>query len=250
MKRVLLGAVGLVVMGIGAPAVAADLPAQTYSKVAPVMMPVAYDWSGVYVGANGGWGTENRCWDSVTVSGAFIATDGCHKTSGAMAGAQMGFRWQMASWVVGIEALGDWADLRGSSVSILNPPNVNRSRMDGFGLVTGQIGYAFNTALLYFKGGAAVIADRNDALNGGVVVATAAGDNRWGGAVGGGVEFSFVPNLSVAVEYDHLFISNNTTTFTTLATNTPFSTPDRIHGDTDMVTVRLNYRWGGPVIPK
>jgi outer membrane immunogenic protein len=249
MKRFLLGAAGLVAMGIAAPAVAADLPAQTYSKAAPVMIPVAYDWSGVYVGANGGWGTENRCWDSVTASGGFIATDGCHTTSGAVAGAQMGFRWQMASWVVGIEALGDWANLHGSSVSLQNAPNVDRSRMDALGLFTGQLGYAFNTALLYFKGGAAVIADRNDVLNGGVLVATASGDNRWGGAVGGGVEFSFVPNWSVAVEYDHLFIANNTTTFTNLATGTVLST-DRIHGDTDMVTVRVNYRWGGPVVAK
>jgi outer membrane immunogenic protein len=248
MKRFLLGAVGLVAMGIAAPAVAADLPPQTYSK-APVMIPVAYDWSGVYVGANGGWGTENRCWDSITPSGGFIATDGCHSTSGAVAGAQMGFRWQMASWVVGVEAQGDWANLHGSSVSLLNPPNVNRSRMDAFGLFTGQLGYAFNTALLYFKGGAAVIADRNDVLNGGALVATAAGDNRWGGAVGGGVEFSFVPNWSVAVEYDHLFIANNNTTFTNVATGAIVGT-DRIHGDTDMVTLRVNYRWGGPVIAK
>ena len=62
MKKFLLGAVGLVAIGIAAPAVAADLPAQTYSK-APVMMPAVYDWSGVYVGVNGGWGTESRCFE-------------------------------------------------------------------------------------------------------------------------------------------------------------------------------------------
>jgi len=49
--------------------------------------------------------------------------------------------------------------------------------MDAFGLFTGQAGYAFNTALIYLKGGAAVVADRNDILAGGVVAATSAGDN-------------------------------------------------------------------------
>ena len=68
MKKFLLGAVGLVAIGVAAPAVAADLPARPYSK-APVMIPAVYDWSGVYVGVNGGWGTERRCFDSITAGG-------------------------------------------------------------------------------------------------------------------------------------------------------------------------------------
>jgi outer membrane immunogenic protein len=248
MKRFLLGAVGLVALGVAAPAVAADLPAQTYTKAPPVMIPAAYDWSGVYVGANGGWGTERRCWDSITAAGTFIAAEGCHNTSGGVAGGQIGYRFQSASWVYGLEFQGDWANLTGSNLSTFIPGNVNRSRMDAFGLFTGQVGYSWNTALLYFKGGAAVVADRNDILNGGVVVATAAGDNRWGGTVGGGVEFSFAPNWSAAFEYDHLFIANNNTTFTNL--NTAVQTSDRIRGDADIVTVRVNYRWGGPVVAK
>jgi outer membrane immunogenic protein len=246
MKRLLLGAVGLAAMSIAAPALAADLP--VYSK-APAMIPVAYDWSGFYVGANGGWGTERRCFDSITAAGTFIAADGCHTTSGGVAGGQIGYRLQSNSWVFGFEFQGDWANLRGSNVSVLTPANTNRSRMDAFGLFTGQAGYAFNTALVYLKGGAAVVADRNDILAGGVVAATSAGDNRWGGTVGAGVEFSFAPNWSAAFEYDHLFIANNNTTFTTLAGGTVFSN-DRIRGDADIATVRVNYRWGGPAIAK
>jgi hypothetical protein len=29
------------------------------------MVAAAYDWSGFYIGANGGWGTSRKCWDSV-----------------------------------------------------------------------------------------------------------------------------------------------------------------------------------------
>ena len=246
MKRFLLGAVGLLAMGIAAPAVAADLPV-TYTK-APVMIPALYDWSGVYVGVNGGWGTEQRCFDLVTTAGSFVAADGCHSTSGGVAGGQIGFRWQMGSWVFGIESQGDWANLKGTSVSLATSANTDRSRMDAFGLFTGQVGYAFNTALLYLKGGAAVIADRNDVVSNGLVVATAPGDNRWGGTIGGGVEFSFAPNWSAAVEYDHLFIGTNTTTFNATAISV-FGT-DRIRGDSDIFTVRVNYRWGGPIVPK
>lgn len=244
MKRSLLAAIALVAMSVAAPA--ADLP--VYTKT-PVLMPALYDWSGFYLGLNGGWGTENRCWDSISASGAIVASDGCRNTSGGFAGGQMGYRFQTGPWVWGLDLQGDWADLKGSSASIVNPGFVNRSRMDAFGLFTGQIGYAFNTALLYFKGGAAVISDRNDIVSNGTVFATAPGDNRWGGAVGLGAEFTFAPNWSAAVEWDHFFIPNNNTTFTTVATGTLFSS-DRVHGDADMVSVRVNYRWGGPVVGK
>jgi outer membrane immunogenic protein len=246
MKRMLLGALALFALGVVAPAVAADLPARTYTK-APDMTPVTYDWSGVYVGLNGGWGTANRCFDQTGPT--LIGPDGCHTTSGAFAGGQAGYRWQAASWVFGFEALGDWASLKGSSVSLITPANIDRSRVDAFGLFTGQIGYAWNTALLYFKGGAAVVADRNDILSGGAILATPSGNNRWGGTVGGGIEFSFAPNWSAALEYNHLFIATNNTTFTNPVGGAVVST-DRIHGDADLVSVHVNYRWGGPVVAK
>jgi len=248
MKRMLLSAVALLALGSAAPALAADLPAHAYAK-APDMIPAAYDWSGVYVGLNGGWGTANRCFDSITPTGALIANDGCHNTSGGFAGAQAGYRWQLSSWVFGFEAQGDWASLKGSNAGIVSSPNVDRSRIDAFGLFTGQVGYAWNTVLLYFKGGGAVIADRNDILSAGTVIATSSGENRWGGTVGGGIEFSFAPNWSAALEYNHLFVANNNTNFTNLATGA-FVSSDRIRGDADLVSVRVNYRWGGPVVAK
>ena len=112
-----------------------------------------------------------------------------------------------------------------------------------------SVGYAWNTALLYVKAGGAVVADRNDILSAGTIIGTAPGDNRWGGTVGAGVEFSFAPNWSAAFEYNHLFIANNTTTFTNPAGGAVVST-DRLRGDADLVSVHVNYRWGGPVVAK
>lgn len=245
-KSFLFGALALISFGAMAPAMAADLPAHPYTKAPETFMPALYDWSGGYVGVNGGWGTANRCFDQT--GPAVAGPDGCHSTSGGFAGAQLGYRWQMSSWVFGLEAQGDWADLHGSNVSVLNNTRVNRSHIDDFGLFTGQVGYAWNTALLYFKGGATVVADRNEILTNGAVLATSSGDNRWGGTVGGGIEFSFAPNWSAAFEYNHLFIANNNANFATPAGTLVSS--DRIHGDADLVSVRVNYRWGGPVLGK
>ena len=54
MKKFLLGAIGAVAMA--APALAADLPARTYTAAPPPVLAPMYDWSGFYIGANGGWG--------------------------------------------------------------------------------------------------------------------------------------------------------------------------------------------------
>jgi outer membrane immunogenic protein len=250
MKKFLLGTVGFVALGLAAPASAADLAARPYTKAPPPMIAAMYDWSGFYIGLNGGWGSSRKCWDFTTVAGVFVAGEGCHDATGAVAGGQIGYRWQASSWVFGLEAQGDWANLRGSNTSVVFPAFTNRSRIDAFGLFTGQVGYAWNNVLLYVKGGAAVTADRFDIRTtvGNVLAATSNGDNRWGGTVGAGLEYSFAPNWSAAVEYDHLFMGTQTRTFTTPAA--AFFSTDRIRQDVDLVTVRVNYRWGGPVIAK
>jgi outer membrane immunogenic protein len=227
---------------------AADLAGRPYTK-APAMVVAAYDWSGLYVGANGGWGSSRQCWDALAPNGTSFA-DGCHDASGAVAGGHIGYRMQRGAWVFGVEAQGDWADLRGSGISPLSIPpiNVNESRVDGLGLFTGQIGYAVNAALVYVKGGAAVTSSRYTAINNLFpTLTTAASDTRWGGTIGLGVEYGFAPNWSVGLEYDHLFMPDRTDGFKTVSTLFPpiFAGNERISQDIDLVTVRVNYRLGG-----
>src|SRR5438477_5376438 len=99
MKKFLLGAVALV--AFAAPASAADLAARPYTK-APPMIAAMYDWSGFYVGVNGGWGSSRKCWDA-QAAGVFIGGEGCHDATGGTAGGQVGYRWQASSWVFGVE---------------------------------------------------------------------------------------------------------------------------------------------------
>jgi outer membrane immunogenic protein len=154
-----------------APATAADMAVKA-PPMAP--LPVIYNWTGFYIGANGGWGSSRNCWDFVTVAGA-IVTDGCADRSGGLIGGQIGYRWQTGGWVFGLEAQGDWADLNHTRISLIDPTFSTRARTDGIGLFTGQIGYAWNAALFYVKGGAAVTSNSFDILTtlGGVSVASA-----------------------------------------------------------------------------
>jgi outer membrane immunogenic protein len=243
MKKFLLGAVGLIALGMAAPASAADLAARPYTKAPPPVAPI-YDWTGFYIGANGGWGQSHNCVDFVTVGGAIVA-DGCRDRSGGLVGGQIGYRWQANQWVFGLEAQGDWADLSNTRISIINPAFSTRVKTDGIGLFTGQIGYAWNASLFYVKGGGAVTSNRFSILSTltGVEFASAS-STRWGGTVGVGWEYGFTPNWSAGIEYDHLFMGHANNSFS-VVNPIVVGALNRINQDIDMVTVRVNYRFGG-----
>jgi outer membrane immunogenic protein len=240
----IVGAASLSIAAFSGAAHAADLPARTYTKAPPIAAPV-YDWTGFYIGLNGGAASSHECLTIFSVAGApvFTNSEGCHDATGGLVGGQIGYRWRLTNWVFGIEAQGDWANLKGSNGSLTAIiPYTNQTRIDAIGLFTGQVGYAWNNLLWYVKGGAAVTDNRYSSFFTGTnVVFNQAKQTRWGGAVGTGVEFGFAPNWSVALEYDHLFMGTDSVTFPASAIAVTRS--DNIKQDVDMGTVRVNYRF-------
>jgi outer membrane immunogenic protein len=251
-RWVIVGAGLLSIAGFGGAASGADLPARTYTK-APAIGATMYDWSGFYLGLNGGGGFSHNCW-----TGGGAADLGCHDATGGLAGGQIGYRWQAANWVFGLEAQGDWANLKGSNTGAIGTfgglPFANQTRVDGVGLFTGQVGYAWNNLLWYAKGGAAVTHDRYNGVALFAVGPFPVGyafdqsiETRWGGVVGTGIEVGLASGWSVALEYDHLFMGSSRTIFIQ-----PSGIPLRantVRQDVDMGTVRVNYRFG-PVAAK
>jgi outer membrane immunogenic protein len=264
MRKILLGVVGLMALGAAAPASAADLPARVYTK-APAMVAVVYDWSGFYIGGNAGGGWSRDCWnntDNIVFGVTSTFSEGCHDASGAVAGGQIGYRWQSANWVFGVEGQGDWSSLKGSNTSLLfntgfpgtafTSAVTNQTKVQGIGLLTGQVGYAWNNVLWYVKGGAAVVGEKNTGiLTASGLVVDQVDRTRWGGTLGTGIEVGFAPNWSVGFEYDHIFLGNNTVNFVGVGPVVGIATrTDSISEGIDMATVRVNYRWGGPVVAK
>jgi outer membrane immunogenic protein len=221
--------------------------------VAPI-----YNWSGFYIGANGGYAWSRQCIDVTAVNAVTnVFAEGCRDAEGGVVGGQLGYRWQTASsWVFGLEAQGDWANIRTSRASIL-PALVGdtwRSKVDGLGLFTGQVGYAWNASLFYVKGGAAVANQRWDLFNTGTGVGLASAERtRWGGTIGVGWEYGFAPNWSAGIEYDHIFSEGDSRTLLTPGL-APFVTSitANTRTDIDMITGRINYHfnWGNPVVAR
>jgi outer membrane immunogenic protein len=151
--------------------------------------------------------------------------------------------YQLSSWVFGVEAQGNWADLKGNNVSNVIANTTNQTKIDSFGLFTGQIGYTWDRALFYVNGGAAVTDNKYTSITTGPLGGIdSANSTRWGGAVGAGFEYAFAPNWSVGFEYDHLFMGNEN-----VVSNAGFIN-DRIKEDVDLFTARVNYKFGGPAI--
>jgi outer membrane immunogenic protein len=252
MKKILMASAALFALSAIAPATAADLAARPYTK-APAAATI-YDWTGFYVGANGGWGSSHDCWTNNAAAGVATppVTEGCHDASGGTAGGQIGYRWQTGTWVFGVEAQGNWADLSGRNDSLAALGVSNQTKIDAFGLFTGQIGYVWNNTLVYVKGGGALTDNKYQGLFAGTgVVIDRATETRWGGSIGAGFEYGFAPNWSVGVEYDHMFMGRDDNSFTAVILVPGLNTrTDSIRQDVDLATVRVNYRFGGPALAK
>jgi outer membrane immunogenic protein len=251
MKKFLLGTVGLVALGMAAPAVAADLAARPYKAAPPIAMPMMYDWSGFYIGANAGYGWSNQCLDITAVGflgGTFA--EGCRSAGGGVVGGQVGYRWQTGTWVFGVEAQGDWANLRNSrTTTLFDPADTFKSNINAFGLFTGQLGYAVNNVLLYVKGGAAVVNQRWDLYDTATGIGLLQAERtRWGGTVGAGLEYGITPNWTVGIEYDYIWRTGDSSTFVIPANLVPSTTVTvNPRSDINLITARLNYKFGGPV---
>jgi outer membrane immunogenic protein len=245
MKPFFLGGVALAALAIAGVANAADIAVRSPVYQAPPMAPVS-SWTGFYIGANGGGAWGRDCW-------TFIGTlpdvglpgpghEGCHDPSGGIVGGQVGFNWQSGPLVFGLEAQGNWASLRDQNVSLLpSPPfpaSTNRTHVDGLGLFTGRLGYAWGSVLLYAKGGAAVVRDKYDFfLNSAPGAPAFANQTRWGGTGGGGIEYKFSQNWSGAIEYDFVGLGTSRVTFPPL----PVSAIVDVRHDLHLVTARINY---------
>jgi outer membrane immunogenic protein len=239
MKKFLLATVALVALGATVPALAADLPARTYTK-APAYAPAPiYNWTGFYIGGHlGGAFNGNNGF-----SGAGLVTS--NNNGAFLGGLQGGADYQFApTWVVGIEAQYSWL---GSSNNSTVFPGVGTFNMNqrGLGSVTGRLGYTWGPTLLYAKGGYAYSDNSQSLMLGGVGVPfTTNGNHHNGYTVGGGLEYMFAQNWSAKIEYQYYNFGK--TSFVTPVALTAFGST---RNDEHTVKAGLNYHFnlGGPV---
>ena len=198
MRQALISLAGFVAL-IGTPALAADLAVK-----APPQTPAVCAWCGWYFGFNAGYGrSEYSDKFALPPPGTFSGLD----PQGGFGGAQIGYNWQNADFVFGLEADIEGADINAQATDPVG--NFFKSRVDYFGTVRGRLGYAFGPSLLYATGGFAYGHVENVANSAGGPTPFAITRTAPGYVAGGGYEYKFSPTLSFKAEYQFINLGRN-----------------------------------------
>jgi outer membrane immunogenic protein len=246
MKRILFTTVSLGVLGLMAPALAADLP--VYTK-APALAAPMYDWSGFYVGVFGGGGYGNHNLNNALGPAGFANFTVNYSSTGGIAGGEAGYNWQSGNIVVGVEADGFWSGIKGSDISQFNAGALPIGSIDATSLRSGATvrargGIAVDRLLLFFTGGWAYgnFQHTNTDPVLGVDQFTA---NRSGLAAGAGIAYALTNNVIGKFEYRY-YDFGRYERLSPLNGQLPYT----VDNTYSVVTVGLDFKFGGPVVAK
>jgi outer membrane immunogenic protein len=187
---------------------------------ADIIAPSAFDWTGPYVGLQGGyaWGDNDvvpqqlGTGDGIGAGGngrdvgVFPERDGSIDMDGFVGGLHAGYNWQLDSLILGVEGDIELADIKGDTDIVgANDAAFGEAsqEIDWLGSLRLRGGFAFDRALLYVTGGLAVggVDARGslpDALNSEFA---SSDDTEWGWTLGGGLEYALTNDLSARIEY-------------------------------------------------
>jgi outer membrane immunogenic protein len=189
-----------IAIGIGGPAMAADIA--TKAPPAPIPAP-APTWAGFYLGATVGYG-----WTKVTGGPSEFVTE--LKLSGGLVGIHSGYNFQAGQWVYGIET--DYSGVFGrdwSNTKFSAPANLNsgiHAELNGLGSIRARLGWAIDRTLIYATGGVGygIYKTAAQATEG---IPPASGHTVWGGVLGAGVEWKYTQNFSFRLEGMNYFFN-------------------------------------------
>lgn len=154
MRGISLGGVALAILVTASPAMAVKAP-----KRAPPIVPV-YNWTGLYVGGNAGWGFASANGTSGLLNPDPLEHGGGSSSlswNGFIGGGQIGYNWMVSrNIVLGIEADLSGTTLKGNGVGVsADGTSYKTFSINPVGTVRGRIGYASDNWLFYGTGGGA-----------------------------------------------------------------------------------------------
>ncbi len=227
---------------------AAELPVK-----APPLAPVA-SWTGFYIGANAGGGFSEKTFiDNFVPFGDIGGVDATPHPTGWAGGLQAGYNYQINSLLVGAEADFTWLGTQSTfSCFPLLAPQTCTADPEWVGAFAGRLGAVVGPALLYVRGGPAWVHDTytDVALPGAPPIAVpgdffVAHETRFGWTAGGGIEYMFLPQWSLRVEYDYYGFPDQSVSY--YGDTGGFFT-ELIKQNMQTITAGVNYHFGVPVV--
>jgi outer membrane immunogenic protein len=233
-KLTKMGIATLALLAVPFSANAADMPVKGYYKGPPRSVVSYYNWTGFYVGINGGY-----VWGNVDYTGAGGNTFST-SPKGWLLGGTLGYNYQTGAWVWGVEGDYNWMDLDGADASIICGTTCS-IKHTWLATARGRVGYAFDRWLPYLTGGAAF-----GRINFGNASGTV-DETRTGWTAGVGVEYAFLGNWTAKLEYLHVDLGSATCEVSICAgTGTGLSADVTA----DVVRAGLNYKFSGPLFSR
>jgi outer membrane immunogenic protein len=215
MKKYLLGAAVLVAFAAAIPARASEvyggvIPPDFFTAPPAFAPPRAYNWTGVYIGINGGgaWGRSNWAespWAAAPMGGNYTL-------SGGLLGGTLGYNLQAgtSSVVLGVEVDLDWANIKGTTPPFVaqviggtpTPGCTPNCEIANPWLATARLrlGYSFDWFLPYVTAG--VAAGRLEANTAGQPLGRQSANNL-GWTVGAGIEMVISGSWTAKLEFLH-----------------------------------------------
>ncbi|MTW17935.1 outer membrane beta-barrel protein [Rhodoplanes serenus] len=242
MKKILLATVAAVGM-VGA-ASAADLSARMPVKAPPVIAPV-FSWTGCYIGGfvGGAWGQDDATTYPIGANYGYAYK----LDSSVIGGGTLGCNWQPvgSQFVLGLEGELGYMSLEGSAYNpLLGAFDTSSTKVgDWYGMITGRLGFAWDRALIYVKGGAAFV-DVETALYYPGFTTASSSETVATWTVGGGIEYALDFNWSIKAEYMYIGL-DQTYTNVLVASPTAAAYYDQEVSGIHTAKVGINYRFGG-----
>jgi outer membrane immunogenic protein len=227
MKRILFA--GALALAAGGQAIAADLPPPvappprapaTYVPAAPV-----YNWTGIYVGLNGGYNFGTVTPSAGLIGGTPVnpvtgAALGSFSTTGFLVGGTLGGNYEFGNgFVIGVEGDGDYNSLSNTIAGV-----GGTFKSNWLATARARIGWAWDRVLFYGTGGGAFAPETFGAFS---------QTTMTGWTVGGGVEAAFAPGWSAKVEY--LYVDFDTIT--------PSGAPGSFKDVDNVIRAGVNYKF-------
>jgi len=235
---------------------AADLPMR--APPAGLQSVPIFTWAGPYIGLNAGYAEGRYSFDLTSPrqpltpgqSTALRASD-----DGLIGGAQVGYNWQLGTFVVGLE--GDVQRVRQrasapvtSNGAFFGVGDRFEARSDWAASLRGRAGVAIDRVLIYATGGAAFSQLRFGArystgVGNTLLASTSDEQSLVGWTLGGGIEAAVTNAVSLGVEYRYTDFGRERYDASFVAFGQPFRVGGHADLRTHAVMGRLNFRFAG-----
>ncbi len=189
-----------------------------------VVVEGAYNWSGMYIGAQAGYAVGGKADYTYDDSDYNYS----HDLDGWLGGVYIGYNYQFANQVVlGAEADIAWGDINGSGATADSDPYSASTSVDWTGSARLRLGYAMDRFLPYVTGGVAFGSSDFTEYDGGAFYSEDDSINQVGWTLGAGVEYAFTDNWIVRGEYRYTSFDDEN--FTTQPEDEDYSVDTDIH---------------------